>query len=302
MIQRKVQKVTRPTPAAHRLHSALALAALAAMTVAVMAGCNGDSLQSSDPAGIVVEGWIDSGRFPVVTLTRPIVVTGKYQSLEQLESYLVRWARVTVSDGEREVVLTGHKDKFYYPPYVYTTTEMRGEPGKTYRLTVDCTDGTHAEAVTTIPQPATIDSFRIAGTATSDTLRQLYAYINDPRTEDRKYKLFTHVLGAPYGYRSAYLGLTRTDLLPPSGEISVNRGRLYSAQHFTPYFTTGSSVVVKLAHIGDDAYRYWRAFEDMADLSRNPLFPVTNNLEGNVKGGLGYWFGYGATYYRVTIK
>lgn len=293
--------VCHKTAIANRLHTVLTLAVWTVMTVALATGCNRD-VGPSDPTGIVVEGWIDSGRFPVVILTRPIVVTYEYQDLDQLENYLVRWARVAVSDGEREVVLTGHKDRFYYPPYIYTTTEMRGEPGKTYRLTVDCTDGTHAEAVTTIPQPATIDSFRIAGTAASDTLRQLYAYIHDPHTEQCQYKLFTHVDRTPYGYMSAYLGLTRTDLLQPNGEIGVNQGRLNQAKEFTPYFTTGSSVTVKLARIDDTAYRYWRAFEDMADLSRNPLFPVTTNLNGNVKGGLGFWFGYGATYYHVTIK
>jgi hypothetical protein len=40
----------------------------------------------------------------------------------------------------------------------------------------------------------------------------------------------------------------------------------------------------------------------MLTLSRNPLFPVKKNLNGNVTGALGCWFGYGATQYQVVIE
>ena len=36
-------------------------------------------------------------------------------------------------------------------------------------------------------------------------------------------------------------------------------------------------------------------------IGRNPLFPVINNLRSNIRGGLGYWFGYGAKEYRLFI-
>lgn len=44
--------------------------------------------------------------------------------------------------------------------------------------------------------------------------------------------------------------------------------------------------MVKLASITEEAYRFWRDFEDMTTLSRNPLFPVTNNLHSNIDGAL----------------
>ncbi len=58
----------------------------------------------------------------------------------------------------------------------------------------------------------------------------------------------------------------------------------------------------RLTQIGEDAYRYWRDYEEMLTLSRNPLFPVKKNLNGNVTGALGCWFGYGATQYQVVIE
>ena len=36
-------------------------------------------------------------------------------------------------------------------------------------------------------------------------------------------------------------------------------------------------------------------------IGRNPLFPVINNLRSNIRGGLGYWFDYGAKEYRLFI-
>lgn len=39
----------------------------------------------------------------------------------------------------------------------------------------------------------------------------------------------------------------------------------------------------------------------MTTLSRNLLFPVTNNLHSNIDGGLGYWFGYGACFATLTV-
>ena len=40
----------------------------------------------------------------------------------------------------------------------------------------------------------------------------------------------------------------------------------------------------------------------MTILSRNPLFPVAKNLQSNMTGALGYWFGYGSSFYYVRPK
>lgn len=276
------------------------MAALAAALL-LLAACD---RAFGDVAGpqLVVEGWIDSGRFPVVMLSRTVPITDDYQSTENLAASVERWARVAVSDGKREVVLVGMANESYFPPYVYTTSELRGVAGRTYRLTVDCPNGTHAEAVTTIPEPAAIDSIVFEPAPGADTLRQLYAYVGGSRAEGHRYRVFTHVLGQPYGYRPAYLGLATGEMLPADGRMPANRGRLNMEHDFTPYFAVGDTVMVKLARIDDDAYQFWRGYEDMMELSRNPLFPVTVNLPSNVSGALGYWFGYGSAFGSVIIS
>ena len=111
------------------------------------------------PAQLVVEGWIDSGGFPIVKLTTTVPISKRLQSTDSLDRFLLRWAKVTVSDGTREVVLTGMPHRDYFPPYIYTTSDMRGEVGKTYTLRVDF-QNFHAHAVTTIPKPVGLTSIK----------------------------------------------------------------------------------------------------------------------------------------------
>jgi len=57
--------------------------------------------------------------------------------------------------------------------------------------------------------------------------------------------------------------------------IYVYRGYTILKKGVSSYFGENDTVMVKFTAIDDDAYEFWRNFEDMADLSRNPLFPVT---------------------------
>jgi len=270
----------------------------------LFAACN-EHDEANAPSQLVVEGWIDAGEFPIVKLTHTIGLTYDGIDINDLSQYVDRWARVSISDGEREVVMIGRADRSYYPPYIYTTSEMRGEQGKTYRLKVEASDGTVAEAVTTIPAPVAIDSFSVepvGGTLDEDyedapsvARYQLYAYTS----ARQRCKLFTRVVGRDDEFLSSYLGVYDSTMIGSDGRIAVNRGRTNLEKGFSQYFGEGDTVMVKFSAIDDDAYEFWRNFEDMADLSRNPLFPVTKNLHSNVSGALGYWFGYGSTFYPV---
>ncbi len=253
------------------------------------------------PSALVVEGWIDNGDFPVVKLTRTVPISG-YVQLDSLASYIEEWAKVTISDGSRTVVMMARRNDDYFPPYTYTTTEMRGETGKTYTLTVDCPDGTHAEAVTTIPPVAVVDSFATERVERADTLRQLYAYVHDDRSEEAYYKVFVADSTVGNVMMSSDMGITETSLLPADGKIAVNRGYTNLMKDYIPFFAEGLSVRVKIVRMDEVAYRFWRGYDDLLSLSRNPLFPVVNNLSSNVDGALGYWFGYGATYHELIIR
>ena len=98
---------------------------------------------------IVVEGWISEGEFPIVMITSTLPITEEEQSLDSLNLYIAQWARVSITTRGKTVFLTGMYDRKYFPPYIFTTTALRGEVGESYLLTVDWR-GMHAEATTTV--------------------------------------------------------------------------------------------------------------------------------------------------------
>lgn len=90
-------------------------------------------------------------------------------------------------------------------------------------------------------------------------------------------------------------------MIGEEGRISVKRGRDNLQKDFTPFFKENEIVRVKFSSLGEEGYAFWRSFEDMAALSRIPLMPVNSNLKSNVQGALGYWLGYGSSFYEVRI-
>ena len=223
-------------------------------------------------------------------------MSDKELALDSLSRYIDRWAKVTISDGERTEILAGRYDKKYFPPFIYTTYDMRGEEGREYSLRVEASDGKVAEARTRIPVSAKIDSFRVEPTDV-DSLFQLYAY-----TSYRgKCKLFTQVVDKQREMSSAELGLFDDGMIGEDGKLSVKRGRDNLQKNFTPFFKKDEVVRVKFSTLTDEGYAFWRSFEDMLALSRIPLMPVNTNLKSNVHGALGYWQGYGSSFYEVRI-
>ena len=232
----------------------------------------------------------------MVKLTRTIPLSDDALSLDSLSRYMDRWAKVTISDGARTEILAGRYDKKYFPPFIYTTYDMRGEEGREYSLRVEASDGKVSEARTRIPVSAKIDSFRVEPTDV-DSLFQLYAY-----TSYRgKCKLFTQVVGKQREMSSAELGLFDDGMIGEDGKLSVKRGRDNLQKDFTPFFKKDEVVRVKLSTLTDEGYAFWRSFEDMLALSRIPLMPMNTNLKSNVHGALGYWQGYGSSFYEVRI-
>ena len=248
---------------------------------------------------LVIEGWIDNDNFPIVKVTRTVTMGNDFVDISELNKYVERWAKVTINDGEKEVILSGQYNKSSYPPFIYTTTDMRGQLGKTYHLSVDTPEGLHAEATTTIPYPAVIDSFKVEEVAQEDSVMyQIYGYTSYRGA----CKIFTRDSNHDTEFLSAYLGIYDSTMLSHDGCLSISRGRSGFSHEYTPFFEKGTTVYVKFSTLTDEGYRFWRNFEDMVSLSTNPLFPATANLPSNIQGGLGYWLGYGSTYYRVAIR
>ena len=265
-----------------------------------LAGCTRSIIPYSPPQ-IVVEGWIEAGRAPVVMVTTTVPVSTEKQELSSLEANVVRWATVSVSDGEQELFLTGRMTKDYFPPYIYTTAMMTGEVGKTYKLKVKY-GGQEVEAETTIPEAHELDYVRAEKSGKDGYV--IVAGLKDrPQTKDY-YKFFIRVSGRDSVYTSSFLGLVDDEILDEGvNDIQVFNGFAPSSLEVENekkmYFEQGDKVGVRLCTMDEVSYEYWEDFDDVSSLSLNPFFPVMKKIRSNIKGGLGYWAGYGSSYYVV---
>ena len=251
---------------------------------------------------LVVDGWIENGRPPIVIVTSSVPVSTEHRTLESLADNMIRWATVSIHDGEREVFLTGKMNTDYYPPYVYTTSMMSGEVGKTYTLKVKY-GGMEVEAETKIPEPVGLSYIR-AEKARKNAYVLLAGFEDNESTKDY-YKFFTKVMGRDSVYRSSFMGLIDDVTLDEGvNDLQVFNGLNLSAlqKDTLMYFNAGDKVAVKFCTLGEKEFQYWEDYDDVASLSRNALFPVTKKIRSNIKGGLGYWAGYGSTYYYIGCE
>jgi|SRR5574344_461685 hypothetical protein len=268
--------------------------------IVCLTGCREEFTTSS--AGLVVEGWIDNNEFPVVYITTSIPLDLNYKNVEELNNSIIRWAKVTVSDGDTTVTLTGKGDEHATVNYMYTTSWLRGKTGKSYTLTVDY-NNYHATAITTIPPTTYIDSFQVKKCEDSDTLYQINAFFKDNPTESNYYKFLCMREKKDKEYYSSTMGAFSDEILDSLPSIPVLRSYgLLTKEKFTPYFSKNDLVYIKFVQMDSIGYQFWHDFENSVNLSRNNFISSINNLHGNVIGAKGYWIGYGASYYTIKIS
>ena len=83
--------------------------------------------------------------------------------------------------------------------------------------------------------------------------------------------------------------------------ILVNRGITIDMVDETMNISLNDIVDIRFCTLDHKSWEYWSDFEEIQSLSRNPFFPVTTDIRSNIEGGLGYWAGYGSTYYTIEI-
>ena len=263
-------------------------------------GCSDVKLPTSEPV-LVIDGWIENGKNPIVIVTSSVPVRDTLGSDEDLKKYVVTWTKVTVSDGEREVVLTGMVNDDYYPPYIYTTSYIKGEAGKTYTLKVEEYQGRSVSAVTTIPEPVPLESIKVMKSkSTVDGYYLTGALRDNPKTKDY-YKVFIKKSRKDSTYVPSFLGLIDDEILNNEvDEIPINNAVNILNEDQSSLFSADDYIFVRFSTIDENAYKYWSDFDNIT-MAQNPLFPATSKIRSNINGGLGHWSGYGSTTYRVSI-
>lgn len=269
----------------------------------MLTSCDEDHLAVTQPQ-LVVEGWIEDGGYPVVIVTSSIPISEEYMPAETLSDYIVRWATVTVYCGEDSAVLTGKYDKGYFPPYIYTTSRMKGEQGKNYSLKVEYKDMV-ATATTTIPPRPDVMRFRLEKCEDSDTMYQVKVVFTDNKEEKNYYQLFSKVGAENKQYLASYLGSIDDDVLGDTTEVAVYRGHeMLSTMDYTPYFRPNDTISVKLSQIDEASFHFWDDYIKILSLSRNPFMAPQRSIRYNIVNGFGYWCGMNSVkdYFVIPYK
>lgn len=265
-----------------------------------MSGCDNHDETYSPPPTLMVEGWIEDGGFPVVMLTKSLSISSDYQSVENMEEYLVRWAKVSVSDGDTTVVLTGRFHHGYFPPFIYTTGNLRGQSGKTYTLKVEY-ESFLATAAATIPKSLAVDSFKIEKVGNSDTLLMVTACFTDDMAEKNYYQFFTRKGGDNRQFLASYLGSIDDAVLNGYAEIPVYQGHSLR-QAYSPYFSIHDTVSIKFTQVDETTFHFWDEYTKSQTLSSNMFLSSSSYIHSNIQGGIGFWGAYGSSTYYFLMK
>lgn len=269
------------------------------LALITLAGCADAYIPESVPQ-IVVEGWIEDNGYPVVILTTTVPIDGERKNNESLQEYLIRWGKVTISDGEKDVVLTGMRNNDYFPPYIYTTSSIRGKAGKSYSLKVEYS-GRTVTATTTVPEPVSLEYIKVKKSDIEDSYYLTGGLMDDRLTKDY-YKFFIRRARKDSIYKPSFMGLVNDDILSENiEELPINSGISSVMEKTENFFSKDDLVFVRFSSLDEQSYAYWNDFETIYSLSCNPFFPANSRIRSNIKGGLGYWAGYGSTYYTVSI-
>lgn len=245
---------------------------------------------------LVVEGWIDDGGYPVVIVTTTIPRPDTPQEVSELFKNIVRGAQVSISDGNNMVGLIGMPSSDNFPPYIYTTRRMKGEAGKTYSLNVSAR-GYDAEAVATVRTKKELTGIRIEGTEGN------YKIMCTFDASPGEYYAFFVKDGNGLGWSPVFLGLVNGSETPGTQTVAVIRGNMMSSiTAYSAGFSSGEKVQIRFCTMDFETWDYWRSLQDITGISFLVTYPFEETISSNMHGAYGYWAGYGASEYEITVR
>jgi hypothetical protein len=250
---------------------------------------------------IIVEGIIETGKYPEVYLSLNVPLWKQVDSTTILE-HVIRYAKVTVSDGEKTEILTSKWAKDHFPPYVYKCTEIVGREGYSYDLKVEYS-GYTLYSTTTIPSGFQIESAN-ATLTDNDTLRALSVKINVDKHKKNSFRIFTKNLKDK---RYIQTPMLFNDELELDGlqNFNISPSPLKSDSSFTEgnYFAIGDTVEIKICAIDSVSTLFFKDITLFSSLVGNSFMSEVKPLHSNIsEPGFGIWYGNAVRTVRMTIK
>jgi Domain of unknown function (DUF4249) len=251
---------------------------------------------------IVVDGWIEQDQSAKVILTLSAAYFSEIDSIA-LRKLVVTRAKVTVSDGETDEILTLRPNDKYFPPYVYEGTIIKGEPGKTYNLEVVYSNQV-LTASTTIPEPVYLDSVWFELDEGKDSLGFIWAYFRDNPANKDFYRLLTKRKNIDKHFIPVFIPNFDDKLFNGEEmEFAIYKGRENPlVRDDVIHFTLGDTILLKVNSIDEMTYDFWMSVQQEVFNAGNPLASSNAELVTNINGGLGIWGGYGVSTYQIIAK
>ena len=248
----------------------------------------------------VIDGWMDSDGYPVVVFTASMQPGEGEQSVADK---LIRWGKITVSDGDSTVILTGGPDRNYFPPYKYFTYKLKGKPGKTYTLDAEF-DDLHATAVCTMPFPTPIDSISLKPIEGEDSLRAATLHFTAPQDTPAYYYLTIRERGKGSRAWPAMMGTASATRPGESVSIPVFHAKnQLDSLNYIPQLKLGQELEINLCRVTEEVYNFWTSYDNAVMFGGSQFLVNTNgDLGGNIRGGLGVWSVQGTSRVYLTVE
>lgn len=285
------------------MHKLIKISIAVFILIVTVSSCNDDLLTFDDyESKIVVDGWIEQGQVPIVSLTKSASYFTELNK-EGFRDLVITGAKVTVSDGTNEEILTLKNRPSSFPPYVYEGNLIKGEIGKAYDLKVEYS-GKVVTAQTRIPNPVELDSvwFELAEGQKSFGLIWI-KFTDDANTKDY-YKAITQEFKENSNIISNFFSVFDDKYF--SGKtiespLYNHNTNIISASE-DMYFHKGDSVHLKFTTIDENSFRFWYSYTKEMLNGQNPFAATNSKVESNINNGLGIWCGYGVNQYIVYNK
>jgi len=267
---------------------------------------------------IVVEGYIENGEYPIVSLSRSVPYFSTMTLNYLIDSVIIRDAKVTITSSKGETHQLTFMPSFEAPLFfAYTTNEFmpgsfKGDFNTSYELKIEW-DGKVYTSTTAIKNTFDLDSVGFVptfGRTEIDSTANLRIWMTDNGRNDNFYqfkvkihceqfrdRLWVTTIPAAFdnspfkGQHFNYeivRGSPSTIFMP---EMSERDLRLYLRGNYR----VGDTVFLKYARLEYSSFRFWQSATGELTFGQNPFMsptPINSNIKSNTgEKCLGVWCG-----------
>lgn len=267
---------------------------LVVLTLSLLLSCSSKDPDNGRKA--VIEGYIKTDSYPVVLFSSSVVP----EMEGNLSDVIVNWGKVSISDGDTTIILTGRVDNLYLPPYKYYTTEMTGTPGKTYTVTADFKE-LHATASVKMPYPVSIDSVTYISSG-NGIMKTATLHFTAPEDTPAYFYLSLQNISTNSVPMPCMMGTIETDRPGASYSIAILKPKIkISGEKYNSQFLPGEEWTVGLNRIERSVYDFWTAYSNMLLFSTSPFISSNESLPTNIHGGYGVLSVEGTSTFKMHV-